>query len=163
MIRKALITDLPAIVDIYNQAIISRCCTGDTFCFSADERLPWFMEHNTPRTPVFVFEMEQRVIAYCSISPYRPGRKAFENIGEISYYVDFNYHKKGVGSQLLKHLLMEAAITDYSHLLAILLECNIGSISLLEKFGFKKWGALPNIAHIDNNYYSHLYYGLAII
>ena len=89
MIRKALITDLPAIVDIYNQAISSRNCTGDMACFTTEERIPWFESHvNNDITPVFVYETESKVVAVVSISSYRPGRQAFDKIGEISYYVD---------------------------------------------------------------------------
>jgi len=163
MIRKAQKEDLPAIVAIYNQAIISRRCTGDTVCFDIEERLPWFDEHNNPQTPVFVYEKEGAVVAYSCISPYRPGRQAFETIGEISYYVDYNHHRKGIGSKLLEHLLIEAKNIGYRHLIAILLDCNIKSISLLEKYRFAVWGKLPDIAYIDNNRFSHLYYGLTLI
>ena len=166
MIRKALDTDLQAIVDIYNQAINARCCTGDTECFSVDERLSWFNQHSqrsNPKTPMFVFETEQGVIAYSYISLYRPGRKAFESVGEISYYVDFNHHRKGIGRLLLEHLIDEAKKIGYTHLIGILLDCNLKSVALLEKYGFCRWGVMPGIAHIDDNHYSHLYYGLSLL
>ena len=162
MIRNAKIKDLPVITDIYNQAINSRCCTGDTSCFGVDERSKWFEENNTPKTPVFVYETGHRVIAYCYISPYRPGRKAFESVGEVSFYIDFNHHNKGIGSQLLKHLIIEAEKLSYKHLIAILLDCNVKSAALLEKYEFTLWGTLPGIACIDDKYYSHLYYGLSL-
>ena len=90
---------------------------------------------------------------------YRPGRQAFETVGEISYYVDFGEQNKGIGSKLLEHLITEASAIGYTHLLAILLDCNIKSIALLEKYGFSLWGRLPDVARIDGNVYSHLYYG----
>jgi len=162
MIRKALKTDLSAITAIYNQAINSHRCTGDTECFTADERLPWFEQQNNPQTPIFVYETEKGIIAYSSISLYRSGRQAFKSVGEISYYVDFNYHNKGIGSLLLEHLIIEATKIGYIYLIAILLDCNLKSISLLKKYGFCCWGTMPQIAHIDESYYSHLYYGLCL-
>ena len=160
MIRKADITDLPDIVGIYNQAIISRSCTGDTVCFNTNERKDWFKYHDNIKTPIYVYENESKVIAYSLISSYRPGRQAFEDVGEISYYVDFFYHGKGVGSKMIEHIIQEAINIGYRNLIAIILDCNKKSASLLEKNNFNIWGILPNIANIDNNNYSHIYYGL---
>jgi phosphinothricin acetyltransferase len=160
MIRKANIADLPALKNIYNQAINARFCTGDLDCFTKEERLAWFELHNNKKTPIFVYEMDDIILAYSYISAYRPGRLAFEGIGEISYYVDFNYHGKGIGSKLVEHMLSEAPKLGYKHLLAILLDCNVSSIFLLEKHGFARWGKLPDIANIESKICSHLYYGL---
>ena len=162
MIRKALDSDLSAITAIYNQAIDARCCTGDTVCLNVDERLSWFEQCSNPKTPIFVYETEEGVIGYSYISSYRPGRGAFEGIGEVSYYVDFNHHGKGIGSLLLEHLILEARKIGYAHLIAILLDCNAKSVSLLEKNGFCCWGKMPDIARIDENCFSHLYYGVSL-
>ena len=163
MIRKAEISDLPIIVEIYNQAIDATCCTGDMEHFNAETRRPWFELHNNNiRTPIFVYELEGKVVAYGAISLYRYGRKAFERVCEVSYYVDFNYHGNGIGKKLLEYLIIEAKKIGYKHLVAILLDCNKKSISLLEKNEFVLWGKMPDIAHINNNVYSHVYYGLTL-
>jgi phosphinothricin acetyltransferase len=154
---------LPAIVAIYNQAIDTRCCTGDTERFTAESRTPWFESHSSnDKTPIFVYETDDGVVAYGAISPYRGGRQAFERVGEVCYYVDFNHHGKGIGGKLSGHLIAAAKELNYTHLLAILLSCNDKSISLLEKNNFTLWGKLPDIACIDGNIYSHLYYGLSL-
>ena len=162
MIRKANEQDLPAIVGIYNQAIDARNCTGDTERFNTETRKPWFEFHiNDPKTPIFVYETGNEIIGYGYISSYRGGRQAFERVGEVSYYVDFNHHGKGIGEGLLEHLISEARKLGYAHVLAILLGCNHKSVALLEKKGFSLWGNMPDIARIDGNFYSHLYYGLS--
>lgn len=162
MIRKALVTDLTAIVDIYNQAINARHCTADTECIDLENRLQWFKQHDNAKTPIFVYETEERVIAYGYISLYRFGRKAFEGVGEVSYYVGFAHHRKGIGNLLMEHLIAEARKIGYAHLVAILLECNVKSVSMLEKYGFCRWGTMPKIAHIDGEHFSHLYYGIEL-
>ena len=48
------------------------------------------------------------------------------------------------------------------YLFAIILDSNQGSIRLLEKYGFKKWGHLPRVADFDGIEVGHLYYGLRI-
>ncbi len=159
IIRNATINDLPAITDIYNQAIAAGQCTCDMDILNVDDRLPWFYAHDA-RTPIFVGEQDGKVIAYAYISPYRAGRKAVVDVCELSYYVDFHHHRQGLGSKLVYHCLAAAKENNYSHMMAILLSCNKASISVLEKIGFQLWGSLPDIAKFYNEErYSHLYYG----
>lgn len=47
----------------------------------------------------------------------------------------------------------------YQTLFAIIFDTNIGSVKLLEKYNFEKWGFLPDAAEIDGNKISHIYYG----
>lgn len=161
MIRQATMNDLGRITAIYNQAIKSRKATGDTEIFTTEQRKHWFASHNDKRTPVFVYENCGKVVGYCYLSEYRPGRQALKSIAEISYFIDFEYHRKGIGSKLAQHTIHAAKELGYKNLLAILLSCNNGSIALLKKYGFELWGTLPDIVYIDDNVYSH-YYGLKL-
>lgn len=161
-IRKAKITDLTRLTEIYNQAIITQKCTCDTQTFTVQERQQWFNEHQSHRFPIWVCEIEGKVVGYSYISPYRSGRKALRNVCEISYYLDYDYHRRGIGSQLMDYTIQEAKERGFINIIAILLECNIGSIGLLRKFGFSQWGVLPEIAQFQDVLYSHLYYGKKI-
>jgi len=107
-----------------------------------------------------VYEDCGTVVGYCYLSEYRPGRQALESIAEISYYIDFEHHHKGIGSKLTQHTIHAAKKLGYKNLLAILISCNNGSIALLKKYGFELWGTLPDIVYIDDNVYSHYYYDL---
>ncbi|MCH3963357.1 MAG: GNAT family N-acetyltransferase [Clostridium sp.] len=158
-IHKAEITDLARLTEIYNQAILTQRCTCDIRTFTVRERQLWFSEHQTGRFPIFVYEMKGKVVGYSYISPYRPGRKALCDVCEISYYIDFDYHRRGIGSRLMEYTIQKAVEKGFVNMIAILLSCNSGSIALLKKFGFSEWGALPEIAQMDNALYSHLYYG----
>jgi len=163
MIRLATIDDLYRLTAIYNQAIESKKATADMLTFTPEQRKPWLLSHiENKRTPIYVFVDNGTVAGYCYLSGYRPGRQALESIAEISYFVDFNYHRKGIGSKLVRYTINEAKNLGYKNLLAILLSCNDGSAGLLRKYGFEHWGTLPNIVYIDDNIYSHFYYGLNI-
>ena len=162
MIRKANISDLERITEIYNQAIDAGYCTGDTTLFTPEERMPWFKEHQDDvRCPIFVYASDD-VIGYSYISSYRKGREALTGTGEISYYVDFNYHGFGIAKKLIEHTIKTALELDYTTLIAILLGSNRESISLLKKYSFKEWGVLPDVAKLNGKYHSHLYYGLKL-
>lgn len=158
-IRKSDVTDLEQLTEIYNQAILTKRCTCDMEVFSTEQRHEWFNEHQNERYPVWVFEADRKVIGYASLSPYRTGRKALSNVCEISYYVDFYYHRNGIGTRLIDFTLKEAKIKGFRNAIAILLDCNISSIGLLKKFGFCEWGKMPEIAEFDDSTYSHLYFG----
>jgi len=162
MIRLATFYDLKDINIIYNQAIEAHFQTGSTTPWTLNQRVKWFEEHNVETYPVFVMEMTQKVIGYCTLSAYRKGREAFSHVAEISYYLHRDYQKKGYGSELIEWVLKTANTFNFSVIVAILLSMNAASIKLLEKFGFEKWGVLHGAAKIDNEVCDHFYYGKKI-
>ncbi|RPI20395.1 MAG: N-acetyltransferase family protein [Acidobacteria bacterium] len=161
-IRIAEERDLPAIVDIYNQAIALGNATADVTPLSTRGKAGWLAEHKPTNHPVFVAESAGDVVGWCSLSPYRPGRMALRYTAEISYYVHEDFRGKGIGSQLLGHAIAESPNLGIKTLFAILLDINIPSVRLLEKFGFEKWGHLPNVADFNGKECGHLYYGLRV-
>ncbi|GAB7087088.1 GNAT family N-acetyltransferase [Marinifilum fragile] len=161
-IRPATPTDLPAINEIYNQAVRKRFCTADLEEVSMQEREKWFVSHNPDTHPVFVVEENNEIIGWMCYSPYRQGRRALQTAVEVSYYLHNDHQGKGIGSQLLNFAIKQAPQYHIKHLFAILLEPNTASIKLLEKFGFERWACLPNIANIDGEWCSHVYYGREI-
>jgi L-amino acid N-acyltransferase YncA len=161
-IRLAQAKDLIAINDIYNQAIDTRCSTGDHSHVTIEQRESWFISHNPEKYPVLVCENNNEVIGWVCLSPYRHGRTGFKYTIEVSYYVSNNHKKKGIGSLLLEAIILKAKELNYKTMIAMLFETNTGSVKLLEKYGFQKWGCLYNVIEIDDIKYNHLYYGLKI-
>ena len=158
-IRLAEMADLPAIVDIYNQAIPSKQSTGDTQPLRVEDRVSWFVDHRPTRYPIFVAEVAGQVAGWCSLSAYRPGRAALRYTAEISYYIAPAYHRQGIGTALIEHALAACPAVQIRHLFAIVLENNAASLRLLEKLGFEEWGYLPRVADFDGKEVGHLYYG----
>lgn len=162
MIRKAIISDLEAINKIYNQAVDSRQSTADLEHISIEEREIWFFEHTPDKYPVYVYEINGQIVGWLSVSPYRKGRRALDQVAELSYYIDSDYHRQGIGKSLMKYCLNHLKDYNIKHVICILLEINTASIGLLKKFGFSLWGELPKIVNIDGKICNHLYYGLNI-
>lgn len=158
-IRLAQIGDLPAIVDIYNQAIPSRQATADTEPVRLEDRLAWFREHRQEEHPIFVADPDGQVAGWCSLSAYRPGRAALRATAEISYYIAPAYQRRGIGTALIEHALAACPALGIRHLFAIVLENNQASTGLLEKMGFERWGYLPRVADFDGVEVGHLYLG----
>lgn len=161
MIRLAKLSDLDTLTEIYNQAILTKRCTADMDTFTSEERMKWFNDHQDEKYPLYVYEINDKVVGYATLSSYRP-RRAFEKTVEVSYYIDFDYHRMGIGDALLKHTINSARNLGYKTLIAILLGVNKGSTGLLEKHGFEKYGEIPDIADFGDYICSHMYYGLKL-
>jgi phosphinothricin acetyltransferase len=157
-IRIASLADLPRIVWIYNQAIASGNANAYSEPFTVEERRDWFNLHDPGSNPIYVCEHYGEVIGWLSLSPYRD-RPALARTGEVSYYVDYSQQGKGIGSALMKYALEDCARIGKKILLAIVLEWNAPSIKLLEKFGFEKWGYLPEVAEFAGRLCGQFYYG----
>ncbi len=149
-------------VNIYNQAIRAKNATGDTEEFNVEDRVKWFEKYDENEYPLYVVEDDGKVVGYCSLSPYREGRKAMASIAEISYYLDFSTHGKGIGAALLKYVIADCNRIGKKCLLAIILDINLQSVGILEKFNFVKWGHFPDVININGKKCSQLIYGLKL-
>ena len=67
---------------------------------------------------------------------------------------------KGLVPFFPEHAIDVSSSYGITVLIAILLDKNPVSISLLTKFSFSMWGSMPGIAKIDGQQADHLYYGL---
>ena len=108
LIRQAIVEDIPPINDIYNQSISTGYSTCDITPISIEERTFWFHNHNTDIHPVFVAETDKQVIGWIALSAYRKGRGALVQTVEVSYFIDKHFRGRGIGSQLMKHVLEHA-------------------------------------------------------
>ena len=131
--------------------------------WTRDMRLEWFKEHNNKEYPIYVAEIDNVVIGFVFIHPYRQGRIAAKQTAEISYFVDNNYRRMGVGKKLIEYMESKCYMLCIKTLFAIIIDTNEASINLIEKCGYEKWGHLPKIAIFDNIEVGHMYYGKRIL
>ena len=162
MIRLAHNGDLERITEIYNQAIDARFQTGFIEPLVAIDRVGWFEQHTPGKYPLFVFEIDNQVVGWLSISPYRQGRGALRYSVEVSYFLHNHFTHRGIGSQLLAHSIDACKSMRYKSMIAIIIDKNKASIGLMEKFGFEKWAHLPGVIEFDGVECDHVYYGLKL-
>ena len=158
-IRTANENDFVDIVKIYDHAVNEKFATADTDYVTVESRKEWFAQHSPETYPIYVAEQDEEMIGWCSLSPHRPGRKALRKVAEISYYIHKDHRRKGVANSLITHTIESAKALGFKNLISILLELNKPSIYILEKFGFEKWGHLPNVAEIDGVICGQYIYG----
>jgi L-amino acid N-acyltransferase YncA len=161
-LRIAKKEDIESIVEIYNQAIPTHKSTGFISLLAVEDIQDWFDQHKPHLYPIFVAEIDGKVVGWNSISAYREKRLAFRYCAETSYYVDNGYHRQGIASMMMEKVLSVCKSLEIKTLIAYILEQNIPSIGLMHKYGFERWGFLPRIADFDGNEFGHTIYGKRI-
>lgn len=159
MIKLANSEHYEAVIDIYNQAVRTGVQTADTDEISVEDKIAWLELHDGKHYSIYVSCEDEKVLGYLALSPYRNGRTAFYHTAEISCYLDNQKQGEGLGSNLIEYAISNCPALKFNNLIAILLSCNTASIALLEKFGFERWGLMPNIAKLEIDSADHLYFG----
>ncbi|MGK7946824.1 MAG: N-acetyltransferase family protein [Microcystaceae cyanobacterium] len=148
-IRYALAEDLPTIVEIYNASIPKRIATADLDQITVESRQQWFMNHHCDRYPLWVMVKEEEIMGWLSLQRFH-GRPAYQNTAEISIYIAPDYHRQGVGRQLLQHAINESPRLQLHTLLGLIFAHNQPSLRLFKRFDFEQWGYLPQVADLDD-------------
>ncbi|ARH78706.1 GNAT family N-acetyltransferase [Staphylococcus aureus] len=146
MIRCAKKEDLNAILAIYNDPIINTTAVYTYEPQTIDERIAWFETKQRNHEPIFVFEENGSVLGFATFGSFRPW-PAYQYTIEHSIYVDASARGKGIASQLLQHLIVEAKAKGYRTLVAGIDASNEASIKLHQKFNFKHAGTLTNVGY----------------
>jgi len=142
-IRPATKTDLPAITEIYNEAILNTAATFDTQPKSLQEQEQWFASHDA-RHPVLVAEQDGTIVGWASLSGWSD-RCAYADTAEASLYVRKEYRGEGVG-RLLSVALLEAGEKAGLHtVIARITEGNEASLRLAQSAGFELVGTMKEV------------------
>ncbi|MBE9126241.1 MULTISPECIES: GNAT family N-acetyltransferase [unclassified Coleofasciculus] len=153
-IRDATEADLPTIVEIYNAAVPSRIATADIKPISVESRLRWYHEHIPTSRPLWVMDVEIKHSSTCAIAGWLSfqsfyGRPAYHATAELSIYIAPNYHRQGIGQQLLERAICQSPTVGLKTLIGFIFAHNQPSLQLFQKNGFQRWGYLPRVADLD--------------
>ena len=148
-IRLAIDSDLPAIVDIYNQSIPDGWSTADTKPITVDDRRDWFSKFDSNKRPIWVAESEWRVVAWVCLTSFYGGRPAYDATAEISLYIAVDFQQKGLGRRLKEWVIARCPGLGVTTLLSMYFDHNEATRRLNESLGFKVLGHLTEIAIIN--------------
>jgi phosphinothricin acetyltransferase len=148
IIRDATEADLPAIIEIYNEATATRASTALFDPVSVEERLPWFHQHSPAEFPLWVTESDSEIMGWLSFHEFIR-RPAYSGATEISIYVKEKFRRRGIGRALLMKAIADAPRLKTRVLLGYVLGHNEASLALFEQSGFQRWGRLPRIARFE--------------
>jgi L-amino acid N-acyltransferase YncA len=160
IIRTAKLADLPAITEIYNEAIRSSVSTMDTVEHTVAERRYWFDIHTGPH-PLIVAESEGVIAGWASLSQWS-NRPAYSLTAEGSVFIHADYRSKGIGKLLLTELLALGKSSGLHVVVARIATVNEVSLKMCRGLGFTDVGVMKEAGfkfgkYIDISVLQYLY------
>lgn len=147
LVRDAQPADLPAIRDIYNDAVLNTTAIWNEQAVDLGNRQAWFSARQAQGYPVLVLvvvDVEESVLGYASFGDWRPF-DGFRHTVEHSVYVRSDQRGHGLGPRLMT-VLIERARTCGKHVMVAAIESgNAASIRLHERAGFTTTGQMPQV------------------
>ncbi|MBD9460277.1 N-acetyltransferase family protein [Pseudomonas sp. PDM05] len=144
MIRDALESDLPAIRDIYNDAVLNTTAIWNEQPVDLANRQAWFNARQAQRYPILVSVENGEVTGYASFGDWRPF-EGFRYSVEHSVYVRNDQRGKGLGPLLMQALIARARSAGKHVMVAAIESGNQASIRLHERLGFVTTGQMPQV------------------
>jgi phosphinothricin acetyltransferase len=143
-VRDATTADLPAILEIHNDAIRTTTAIWDEAEVGIDERREWLAGRQAAGLPVLVAEVDGTVAGFASYGPWRV-KTGYRFTMENSVYVHPDRRGQGVANALMPALIDLARVGDVHSIVAGVEASNAASIAMHEKFGFRQVGLLPQV------------------
>ncbi len=139
-IREATESDLPAIVDIYNESIPAGWSTADTKPVTVSERVEWFRRSDSAKRPIWVAEADGLVVATVYLSSFYEGRPAYDATAEVSIYVATDYQRRGIGRRLKEWVIDQCPRLGVTTLLSMHFDHNQATRHINATLGFQQMG-----------------------
>ena len=135
MVRAAVEGDLPAMLAIYNDAVLTTTAIWNDSLVDLDNRRQWLEGRRRQRYPVLVATLGDAIVGYASFGDFR----AFDGYRftvENSVYVAEKARRQGAASLLVAALIEEARALGKHVMVAGIAGENDISIRLHAKHGF---------------------------
>ncbi len=159
-IRPAAESDLVVINDIYNHYVFHSTCTYQEEPEPLESRQLWFSHHGD-KHPVIVAEAGGRVVGWGSLSAYHP-RSAYRYTVENSVYIHHQHHRRGIGSLLLRELIVRAQNLGHRVIVAGIDTEQTASIALHTKFHFETVGHFKQVGFKFGRWLDVIYMQLSL-
>ncbi len=142
-LRTATADDLPALADIYNEAVAHSVATFDVEP-QPPELFADRVASTRPGDHVLVAEQGVRVVGMAYAATYRP-RPAYDGTRETSIYLAPDARGAGLGRVLYDELLARVDADGTHVCLAVIAQPNAASEALHAAVGFERVGTLREV------------------
>lgn len=144
-IREAASGDLPAITEIYNDAVETTTAIWNEKLVDVADRAAWLAAREARGYPVLVMvDDEDVVLGYATFGDYR-AFDGYRYTVEHSVYIRTDQQGRGIGKALMIELI-ERAREVGAHVMVAAIEAeNVGSLALHRRLGFEDAGTLREV------------------
>jgi L-amino acid N-acyltransferase len=161
-VRRATHDDLPAILEIYNHAVLHTTASYDYEPRTLQHRQAWFEAHLRDDYAVFVAVAGQgEILGWSALNRYHD-RMGYRFTFENSIYVAAHWRGRGVGKRLMPPLIDAARVRGGHAILAAIDSSNEASVRLHAAFGFQTVGCLKEVGFKFGRWLDVLYMELIL-
>ncbi len=143
-IRDATAADLPAILDITNEAIANTVAVWTLAPTTLAARREWLQDRQARGFPVLVALHDGAVAGFASFGDFRPWEGYLHSV-EHSLYVRPDMQGRGIGKALLAALIARATALGKHVMIGGIEAGNAASIGLHHRAGFTETGRLHEV------------------
>ncbi|MBI3877990.1 MAG: N-acetyltransferase [Verrucomicrobia bacterium] len=144
-VRPATREDCPAILEIYNDAVLHTTATYDYEPRTIEHRLAWFDDHAKADLPIFVaVDDAGKVLGWSALNRFHD-RMGYRFTSENSVYVAADARGRGIGKLLLPPLIEGAKARGLRAIIGAIDATNEASLRLHARFGFEKVAHLRQV------------------
>ncbi len=144
LIRDAVSADFDEITAIYNEVLTNSTAIYNDRPATRDDRIAWWRSRLEQRYPVLVAVERDRVAGFASFGDFRPW-PGYRFTVEGTVHIHSEKRGKGVGTLLLKALIVQAKLAGKHIMIAGVDAENTASIQFLEHFGFERVALLREV------------------
>lgn len=156
LIRDAEEGDLPAILEIHNNAVLTTTAIWSIHPADLEGRRAFIAERRAKGFPFLVATEAGVLLGYASFGDFRP-HDGYARTVEHSIYVHKDHQRKGVARSLLPQLIAAAVRLGKHAIIGGIDATNAASIALHQQFGFEIVGRLPEVGFKFGRYLDLLF------
>jgi phosphinothricin acetyltransferase len=146
-IRPALLSDIPAILAIYNDAVLNTTASYDYEPQSLEKRTLWFEQHQQQGFPVIVaMNEDHQVVGWGSLSNFRE-KIGYQFTVEHSVYVASEHRRQGIGRLIVQTLIEEARKMGKHSIIGGVDGSNEVSLRLHRALGFEQVALFKQVGY----------------
>ena len=145
MIREATSDDAEAIRLIYNHEVENETSTMDLVPRTLETQREWIAARRGAFCAVVAVDSSGTVLGFGALSEYKD-RSGYRSTVENSVYVRRDVARRGIGKQILLHLLETATVSGFHSVIARIEAQSLASRGLHSSCGFELVGIEKQVA-----------------
>jgi len=145
MIREATSDDAEAIRLIYNHEVENETSTMDLVPRTLETQREWIAARSGAFCAVVAVDSSGIVLGFGALSEYKD-RSGYRSTVENSVYVRRDVARRGIGKQILLHLLETATVSGFHSVIARIEAQSLASRGLHSSCGFELVGIEKQVA-----------------
>jgi phosphinothricin acetyltransferase len=146
-LRDARDTDLPGILEIYNEVIAHSTAVYATEPSTLDERRAWLAARRERDFPVLVSIEDGEVSGFASFGDWRGAWNGYRYTVEHTVHVRAQARGRGLGRRLVQALLPRARELDKHVMIGSIDAANAASIRFHQQLGFEAVAHFREVGH----------------